>query len=122
MTISRGDAVIIVLALLLVGALYARYWQAPTAAATVEVRSGDTVVGRYPLNIDRQLRVEGRAGISVLDIRNGRARFLSGPCRNKICVHGGWLSHSGDAAACLPNRVSIHLSGNSGPELDGVSF
>jgi hypothetical protein len=120
--ISRGDLLIAVLALMLVGALYARYWQAPVAAATVEIRSGETVVGRYPLDQDRRLEIQGRVGTSVIDIRDQRVRFLSSPCRNKVCVHGGWLSHSGDSTACLPNRVSIVLGGTAGVALDGVSF
>lgn len=119
---TRGDVLAVVLAAATVGTLYARYWQAPVAAALVEVRVGGESVGRYPLMQNRRLQIEGRMGISELAIEDGRVRFLHSPCRNQICVHSGWLSHSGDAAACLPNRVSLSLLGEAGESLDGVAF
>ncbi|HEY1076651.1 MAG TPA: NusG domain II-containing protein [Fontimonas sp.] len=119
---TRGDLLAIAGAAVLVGALFARYWQPPVAATQFEIRVGGEPQARYALDVDREIRVDGRAGVSVLKVENGRVRFVSSPCRNKVCVHGGWLSHSGDAAACLPNRVSIALSGTGGDGLDAISF
>ncbi len=120
---TRGDLLVLVLAAALIGALYARYWQAPRAATAIELRRGHESPQRYALSPNRTLRVQGALGESVLELRDGRVRFRSGPCRNQVCVHSGWLAHSGDAAACLPNRVSIRLLGGS-PEqaVDGVSY
>jgi len=120
--VTRGDLLAIVGSAALVGVLFARYWQAPVNATQFEIRVGGETLGRYALVSDREIRVDGRAGPSILKVENGRVRFVSSPCRNKVCVHGGWLSHTGDAAACLPNRVSISLSGNAGEGLDAVSF
>lgn len=106
----------------LLGGLYARFWTAPQTAAAFEVRYGTGVVGRYALNENRHLRIKGQQGISELEVKDGRVRFVQSPCRNKICVHSGWLAHAGDATACLPNRVSITLLGEYGPEFDAVSF
>ncbi len=119
---TRGDLLAITCSAAIVGVLFARYWQAPVAATQFEVRVGGETLGRYALDADRGIRVDGRAGPSILKVENGRVRFISSPCRNQVCVHGGWLSHSGEAAACLPNRVSISLSGNAGEGLDAVSF
>jgi hypothetical protein len=120
--VTRGDLLAIAAAAALIGILFARYWQAPVAATQFEVRVASETFGRYALDIDREILVEGRTGASVLKVENGRVRFIRSPCRNQVCVHGGWLSHSGDAAACLPNRVSISLSGDAGAGLDAVSF
>jgi hypothetical protein len=120
--LSRGDVLAVILAAGCVGALYARFWQPAVAADTVEVRIAGTAIGRYPLQIDRELTVEGRRGPVLLTIQDGRVRFSKSPCRNQICVHSGWLSHSGDAAACLPSRISISLSGHGIEALDAVSF
>ncbi|MDP9142889.1 MAG: NusG domain II-containing protein [Pseudomonadota bacterium] len=119
---TRGDVLTIAAAAALIGILFARYWQAPVAATQFEVRVASETFGRYALDIDREIRIDGRVGPSMLKVENGRVRFISSPCRNQVCVHGGWFSHSGDAAACLPNRVSISLSGNAGEGLDAVSF
>jgi len=120
---NRTDIAILILLCGLLGALYGRYWQAPTPATEVEVTAMDHVIGRYPLDRPRTWKVRGREGDSVLQIDDrGRVRFLSSPCRNKICIHSGWLSHAGDATACLPNRVSIRLIGGDDDTLDSVSF
>ena len=118
---TRGDFVVIVLASALVASLYAHFWQPSKPATSVEVRSGTTLVGRYPLSENRGLDIQGRAGVSHLDIRDGRVRFTDSPCRNKVCVNSGWLSHAGDTTACLPNGVSISLLGN-GEAYDAISF
>jgi hypothetical protein len=117
---SRGDVLAIALAAALVGTLYAHFWQPAVAASHVEVRVGGERVGRYPLNEARELGVEGRLGTSLLKIEDGRVRFLRSPCRNQVCVHSGWLDRGGDAAACLPNRVSLGLVGGDAA-LDGIA-
>lgn len=119
---TRGDLLAIAAAAVFVGALFARYWQPPVAATQFEVRVAGETQARYGLDVDREIRIDGRVGTSLLKVQHGRVRFVASPCRNKVCVHGGWLSHSGDAAACLPNRVSIALSGNAGEGLDALSF
>jgi hypothetical protein len=120
--VTRADIVAIVVAATLVGILYARLWQPPVDATRFEIRVAGQPVGRYPLDIDRSVIVDGRLGLSRIKVENGRVRFAASPCRNKICVHAGWLQHGGDAAACLPNRVSIALSGDAGAGLDAVGF
>ncbi|MES0874024.1 NusG domain II-containing protein [Sinimarinibacterium thermocellulolyticum] len=118
---NRGDVLAIALASALVGALYAHFWQPAVAATHVELRVGGVDAGRYALNEAREIRVDGRLGPSVLKIEDGRVRFLRSPCRNQVCVHSGWLQRGGDAAACLPNRVSISLVGGDVP-LDGIAY
>ena len=120
--LRRGDLLALVLAAAGIGMLYARYWQPPVAADTVDIRLAGEPIGRYSLQDDRELTIQGRDGPVVLTIADGRIRFSHSSCRNQICVHSGWLSHAGDAAACLPNRVSISLSGHGAETLDAVSF
>lgn len=119
---TRADIAVVALGAGLIGLLYASLWQPPVDATRFEIRVAGKPVGRYPLDIDRSLLVDGRLGLSRIKVENGRVRFAASPCRNKICVHAGWLQHSGDAAACLPNRVSIALSGDAGAGLDAVGF
>lgn len=120
---NRIDIAVLMALCALVGTLYGRFWQAARPATEVEVTVENHVVGRYPLDRPRTWKVNGREGVSVLQIDDqGRVRFVSSPCRNKICIHSGWLSHSGDATACLPNRVSIRLLGGDDNTVDSVSF
>ena len=118
---SRADIVVVALAAALVGALFAAYWQPPQPAAQVEVRSGRDIIGHYSLSENRVLHVAGTLGESVLKIEDGRVRFIASPCRNRVCIHSGWHAHRGDAAACLPNRVSLSLRGGGKGRYDAVS-
>jgi len=119
---TRGDTLAIAVAAVLVGMLYARYWQPSVAADSFEVRSGGELLGRYSLANNQLLPIHGRIGESLLEVKDRRVRFRSAPCRNQVCVHSGWLAHGGDVAACLPNRVSIRLIGDSRNSLDGLSY
>ena len=49
----------------------------------------------------------------ILEIQNGKIRFFSSDCRDKICVKEGFLDSQGQAAACLPNRVAIKVISSS---------
>lgn len=109
---TRADLLLIVVLAAAVGWLAAAQWVPRGAAAMVEIRSGHELVGQYPLADDADLEITGRIGLSQIRIRDARARFIDGPCRGKVCVHSGWLSASGEAAACAPNGVSLRLTGH----------
>lgn len=117
---NRSDLLLVVLLASGIGALAAHLWGPRSAATEVEIRVAGQPYARHPLHTPMRLDVPGAYGISTLEIRGQRVRFVASPCRNKVCVHSGWLAYSGGAAACLPNRVSIVLSGGRA-EVDGVS-
>lgn len=119
---TAGDAIVLVLASALVGALFAAFWRPAAPAAVAEIRSGDRVVGRYALDQPRALQVAGALGTSRLVLEPGRARFVDGPCRNRVCVHFGWLRRDGDVAACLPNGVTLALLGGEAGGFDALSY
>lgn len=52
----------------------------------------------------------------LIEIDHGKLRFCSSDCHDKTCVNSGWLSHAGDFAACLPNRVAIKILSSSAPD------
>jgi len=118
--VTRADVLVVILAAALLAVLYAHFWSAPTLAAQVRVQEGNQPPRIYALDQDRVIRVRGPLGDSVLRIRHGRVRFVSSPCRGKICVHAGWLSHAGEAAACVPNRVSVQVLGQD-PRFDAIN-
>jgi hypothetical protein len=119
---SRGDLLAIGIAALFIGALFALLWQPPAPAAAFELRVGGTLQARHALTPDRDIRVDGRIGELTLRVANGRVRFLRSSCRNQVCVHSGWLAHRGDAAACMPNRVSLSLVGGAADGIDAVGY
>lgn len=75
----------------------------------------------YPLDEERVIEVEGPIGITIIEVKEGRARFLDSPCPDKLCVAGGWLEHQGEWNACLPNMVFAAIEGGEEPD-DGIDF
>jgi hypothetical protein len=80
-------------------------------ASQLEIRQADKIIGTYDLNQIRALHIHGPLGDSLINIENGKVRFKQSPCSNQYCVHQGWLSHQGQVAICLPNQISLQLTG-----------
>ncbi|MDX9741326.1 MAG: NusG domain II-containing protein [Gammaproteobacteria bacterium] len=119
--ITTGDFVIVAAALLLLGWLYAQHWGGGGAAEFALVVDGSGQEMRIPLSVNRTLEIEGPLGVSVVEIDEGAARFVSSPCSNQYCVHNGWLRAGGALAACLPNRIVLALAGGD-EHWDSINF
>lgn len=100
------------LLLLLAFRLFAR----PGTTAVVTAPDGETV-----LRLDRPGTVSftGRNGIVLLvEVADGRVRVKESGCPDQICVGSGWLSSSGQSAACVPAGIAVRVTAGDGP--DGV--
>ena len=49
-----------------------------------------------------------------IEVENGKIRFCSADCKDKLCVKSGWLDRNGQTAACLPERIVISITGSDG--------
>lgn len=105
-----GDWLLIVGGVLLVVVLFTSLWNSEHAAK-LRIRQGDNIYATLSLNQHRIMNISGPLGDSRIIIDHGRVRFERSPCTNQYCVHQGWLSHAGQVAICLPNRVSLELLG-----------
>ncbi|HUX11749.1 MAG TPA: NusG domain II-containing protein [Spirochaetia bacterium] len=76
----------------------------------------------YPLDQDTEFSVSGPIGETTIQIRSHAVRVVSSPCRDKICIAAGWLSHSGQWTACLPNRVFVRVEGGDPAPVDAQTF
>ncbi len=56
----------------------------------------------------------------VLLAEPGQISFLSSDCPDQTCVRSGRLTKAGQAAVCLPARVSVRLEGGS-PGADAMT-
>ena len=95
--------------------LYNFFWfgneQTGEAETLVVQYAGNTPL-EYSLQEERLITIEGAIGDSIIEISQGKARFVHSSCRNQFCVFHGWLTIAGDTTACLPNRISLSLKGN----------
>lgn len=118
---KRGDFLVLILAAILVPYLYINYWGPGTAGEYALIQVGGTEWQKVSLHEDHAWKVPGPLGISTLQVQDGQIRFVDSPCRGKACTHAGWLSHGGEVAACLPNRVSVQVIGRD-RRYDSISY
>ena len=105
-----GDWFTIIFSSVMIVYLFQALWS-HEHASKVQIRIGDKIYAVYDLNQQRDIKVHGRIGDAVIHIGQGKVRFVKSPCHNQYCVHQGWLTHSGQAAICLPNQISLELIG-----------
>ncbi len=120
--LTRSDWLVAGAALLLLAWLYATLWSSGAGAGSeVHILVDGRELPPISLQQRRTITIDGSIGSSTLRIENGRIRFISSPCSGQQCVHTGWLSHSGEFAACLPNRIALQIAGD-GARFDTINF
>lgn len=67
--------------------------------------------GTYPLN----------GGTNILVIEDGRAYLSDANCPDKLCVHQGKISRTGEVITCLPNKLTVTVYGAAQNHVDLVS-
>ena len=87
------------------------------AVALVEVDGA--VVGRYPLSVDGVFVLNG--GTNVLIIEEGTARLVESHCPDRTCELTGRVRYVGQTIVCLPNRLSVTVTGDTQNGVDFVS-
>jgi len=116
-----GDRLILLLALCVVAGLYWQFWGPSDNGDQASILVGGHLWSKVDLYQNRVIKVQGKIGISELEVKDGKIRFLSSPCDTKLCVHHGWIQHTGEIIACVPNTVSVRILG-SDPRFDAMNF
>jgi len=119
--LNRIDWFVLVLCVAFIISLYVRFWKADESAQQVEILVQGEKQYILDLKQDRKITVQGKQGESLIEIKDGKARFISSSCNTSFCVRNGWQQHGGDFVACLPNAVSLHLAGGS-KLYDAINF
>ena len=112
MRLRKGDAAIFVfyLIVLLISLLSLK---SSGDILTVETENGTYA---YSLSENGIYGFKGPLGITEIEIRDGRARVISSPCRNGICMEAGWSG----TLCCLPNKIIATTTADKGA-LDAIS-
>lgn len=105
-----GDWLVLLSGMIATAWLFAALWQGHAAEKAV-VRSGGKVVAELSLSENRVFTAQGPLGATRIEIRDRRARVAADPSPRQYCVKQGWLARAGEAALCLPNQVSLELTG-----------
>ena len=108
--LKPGDWLTLLLSVIGVVLLALNLWSGGLADKAI-IRSGGKIFREVPLSRDQQIEVPGPLGTSVITIRQRKARITSDPSPRQYCVRQGWLQQAGEIAICLPNQVSVELTG-----------
>ena len=120
MTWTRGDKILIVGMLLLNLTLFNRLGFNNTQGSFVVVEVDQQEVARVPLATDKVLHISGKLVETGVEIRDGKTRILSSPCKNKVCIKTGYIRYADRMAACIPNGVVVRVIGTTHREVDTV--
>lgn len=86
--------------------------------AAVQVLVADEEFGTFSLREDQEIPIgEG----NLLCISGGKAFMKWADCPDQLCVHQGKISHRGETIACLPNRVTVRVTGGAASGVDSIA-
>ena len=77
--------------------------------AGVTVKVDGTEVAEYSLSKNGTYPLNG--GTNILVIENGKAYLTDANCPDKLCVHQGKISRTGEVITCLPNKLTVSVFG-----------
>ena len=67
------------------------------------------ITARYLLTENGEYSLNG--GTNILVIENGEAYMTGADCPDRLCIHQGRISRTGERIVCLPNRVMAEVVG-----------
>lgn len=116
--LTKADYLLITAVVLLFAALIVfRPFAGKSGYVEVKTPEGKFI---YSLSENARYSFEGIMGDSVIVIQDGEVFFESSPCPNKNCISEGKISKPGAFNACMPNGISISITGES--KVDDVSI
>ena len=77
----------------------------------VEIYSDGELFGTYPLDTDKDISLPH----NTVHITNQKVCISEADCPDRLCMHQGYISHTGETIACLPNRMVVKVCGESDP-------
>lgn len=118
---TLGDKLVLALAIGLLPLVYVMLWNDGRPGDQARILVAGQQQRMVDLHHDQRIVVHGALGDSVLEVHNGKLRFVDSPCSNKQCVHEGWIHYGGQTVACLPNKVSATILGGE-QRFDAINF
>ncbi|MBP3572095.1 MAG: NusG domain II-containing protein [Clostridia bacterium] len=120
----RNDLIFIAAILVIVAMVAAVLFFLRGEGSTVQVEVDGTVIGSYPLSVDREVRIvtgENGEELNLLVIKDGKATVTTATCPDGICAAHRPISREGESIICLPHKVVVTVIGGEGDEPDVVA-
>jgi hypothetical protein len=109
--ITFWDGTLLALLLVMTFAL-AGYHRESARGSHLEVRTLDGSV-TFDLAREGTYSIAGPLGTATLIIRDSKAVLENAPCPLRICESMGPVEKAGETILCLPNRISVKVTGKA---------
>lgn len=110
--ISTKRDVVIVLTILIASIGWAIIASHSKKAAEAVVIVHSKVYKVVSLNKNETFKIKWNGKyLMTVQVKDGAIRAKDSTCKNKICVHTGWISRDGQSIVCVPNRIIIYTKG-----------
>ncbi len=106
---KKRDFILIASILIVAIALFLVVELTKEEGAGVTVKVDGVKVAEYSLTADGTYPLNG--GTNILVIENGKAYLTDANCPDKLCVHQGKISRTGETITCLPNKLTVSVFG-----------
>lgn len=108
MKLRAGDFIIVFLTLFLAVWIWI-YPHMKDDGKLCKISVDGKIFGELSLSEDGELSLPG----CILKVRDGKAFVENSDCPDKVCEKTGKISKNGETIVCIPNRISIDISGES---------
>jgi hypothetical protein len=106
---KKRDIILIASILIVAIALFLIVELTKEEGAGVTVKVDGIEVAEYSLSKNGTYPLNG--GPNILVIENGKAYLTDANCPDKLCVHQGKISMTGETITCLPNKLTVTVFG-----------
>ncbi len=106
---KKKDIILIASVLLVAALLLLVVELTKEEGARVVVKVDGKEIAEYSLTADGTYELNG--GTNTLVIGNGSAYLSDANCPDKLCVHQGKISRTGEVITCLPNKLTVTVFG-----------
>ena len=106
---KKRDLILIASILIVAIALFLVVEITKEEGAGVTVKVDGIEVAEYSLAKNGTHSLNG--GTNILVIEDGKAYLSDANCPDKLCVHQGKISMTGETITCLPNKLTVTVFG-----------
>lgn len=120
--LKKGDFVIFAVILIIAIICLIPFINTQADQLICEISQDNKIIHKIILNkgYKDKITVETENGKSIIYIENNSVWFEYSNCPDQVCVHTGKLTHAGQIAVCLPNKVIIKLIGQQN-QIDAIA-
>ncbi len=116
----RSDVIVIIVLLIVAVSSYFVYMRLSTSQKVkCEILLDGEVAKTVLLDKNDIFSLEQLPNV-VFEVKDGSVAFIKSDCPDKVCIKSGYLHIAGQAAACLPNHVAIHISSDNNADAPDI--